>query len=334
LYVASRENVEAGPHQNQQIPQARNLLSGHRGFAIKPLAVMILAMLPWFRAEAQNRGTYPLGMSAANSGVTPGPGFTYSNQLLYYTRNISKDDDGNTLPVAGDNSVLMDLNSIVWVSDWKVLGAVYSASATLPVATNSLTSDAYGTVSAGTGLADVYLLPLILGWNGERVSARAMAGMLAPTGRFEATANDNVGNGYWSPTLASGQTVQMLRNNTLTFSMFEMYEFHTRQEGSGIHPGQNIDLDYSLLYALPSADGFQVQLGLAGYEQRQTTAKTGPRLSAAEAASRYAVNAIGFALSGTAPDHKLNLGLKYFKEFANQSTYQGYSVQFMIGIGF
>jgi len=291
-------------------------------------------MIPLFRAEAQNRGTYPLGMSAANSGVTPGSGLTYSNQLLYYSRNISKDNDGNALPVAGDNAVLMDLNSIVWVSDWKVLGAVYSASATLPVATNSLTSDTYGTVSGGTGLADAHLLPLILGWNGERVSVRAMAGILAPTGRFTATANDNVGNGYWSPTLASGQTVQMLKSKTLTFSMFEMYEFHTRQEGSRIHPGQNIDLDYSLLVALPSAEGFRVQMGLAGYEQRQTTAKTGPRLSAAESASRYAVNAIGFAVSGTAPKHKLNLGLKYFKEFANQSTYQGYSAQFMIGISF
>jgi hypothetical protein len=334
LYAASRGGAEASTRQGKRVPSARNFVPGNRRFAIKFLVVIVLVLITSLRAEAQNRGTYPLGMSAVNSGVTPGSGFTYSNQLLYYARNISKDNDGNVLPVAGDNAVLMDLNSIVWVSDWKVLGAVYSASATLPVATNSLTSDAYGTISGGTGLADAYLVPLILGWNGERVSVRAMAGILAPTGRFEATANDNVGNGYWSPTLSSGQTVQLLEGKTLTFSMFEMYEFHTRQEGTGIHPGQNIDLDYSLLFALPSAEGFRVQMGLAGYEQRQTTAKTGPSLSAAAAASRYAVNALGFAVSGTAPQHKLNLGLKYFKEFSNRSTYQGYSVQLMVGITF
>lgn len=291
-------------------------------------------MIPLFRAEAQNRGTYPLGMSAVNAGVTPESGFTYSNQLLYYSRNISKDNDGNTLQVAGDNSVLMDLNSIAWISDWKILGAVYSASATLPIATNSLTSETYGPISAGTGLADAYLVPLIFGWNGARVSVRAMAGTVAPTGRFEATANDNVGNGYWSPTLASGQTVDVLSNKILTFSMFEMYEFHTKQEGSGIHPGQNINLDYSLLVALPGAAGFRVQMGFAGYEQRQTTPKTGPMLSAAETASRYAVNALGFVVNGTVPEHGLNLGLKYFKEFANHSTYQGYSLQVMVGIIF
>jgi len=33
------------------------------------------------RAQAQNRGVYPLGMSAMNSGLTPAAGFTYSNQL-------------------------------------------------------------------------------------------------------------------------------------------------------------------------------------------------------------------------------------------------------------
>ncbi len=34
--------------------------------------------------SAQNRGVYPLGMSATNSGVTPEPGFAYVNQLLIY----------------------------------------------------------------------------------------------------------------------------------------------------------------------------------------------------------------------------------------------------------
>ena len=41
---------------------------------------MLIAARP---ARAQNRGVYPLGMSAINSGVTPESGFTYSNQLLF-----------------------------------------------------------------------------------------------------------------------------------------------------------------------------------------------------------------------------------------------------------
>src|SRR5215203_7441907 len=86
-------------------------------------------------AHAQSRGVYPLGMTAVGSGVTPDPGFTYANQLLFYSRDESKADDGSTLPASGQNAVIMDMNSFVWVSNGTMLGgARYSMVATLPVA--------------------------------------------------------------------------------------------------------------------------------------------------------------------------------------------------------
>jgi len=47
-------------------------------------------------AQAQSRGVYPLGMTAVGSGVTPDPGVTYANQLLFYSRDESKADDGSS----------------------------------------------------------------------------------------------------------------------------------------------------------------------------------------------------------------------------------------------
>lgn len=113
--------------------------------------VVMIAM----RANTQNRGVYPLGMSATNSGVTPQPGFTYVNQLLFYTRDHAKDDAGMTLPITGENSVLMDMNTLAWVSEKKFLGGVpFSAVATLPFARNDLTSETKGNISGGGGFAD------------------------------------------------------------------------------------------------------------------------------------------------------------------------------------
>src|SRR5215831_49304 len=66
-------------------------------------------------AEAQNRGVYPLGMTAIQSGVTPPSGVTYVNQLLFYSRDHAKDDAGHPLPVTGANDVLMDMNTFAWV---------------------------------------------------------------------------------------------------------------------------------------------------------------------------------------------------------------------------
>jgi hypothetical protein len=264
-------------------------------------------------AQAQNRGVYPLGMSATNSGVTPQPGFTYVNQLLFYSRDHARDGAGNTLPVTGENYVLMDLNILAWVGKKKILGgANYSASATLPLAKNSLTSDVAGRVSGGGGFADSYYLPVILGWRWERVAVRAMYGFLAPTGQFEAGASDNVGSGYWTHTLSSGQTFYLTGNKRLILSAFQMYELHTTQEGTGIHPGDTFDLDYSLMGSLPVSQDVQLQMGVVAYEQRQTTAKTGPTVSESASEERYAVNAIGLGVNSAFPKHRASVGLRYF----------------------
>lgn len=158
------------------------------------------------RIKGQKRGVYPLGMNAVNSGLMPAPGFTYTNQLLTYARDEAKANDGSTLPITGSNTVVMDLNTIAWTSTETVLGgAQYSGSATLPFAKNDLTSDLNGNLSGGAGFADSYYLPLIFGWNEERVAVRVLSGFLAPTGRFAQGANNNVGSGYWTFTESSGK---------------------------------------------------------------------------------------------------------------------------------
>ena len=291
-------------------------------------------LLTAIRAQAQNRGVYPLGMTATNSGITPPAGFTYSNQLLYYSRNQAKDDLGNTV-ATGENGVIMDMNTLTWVSkDAFLWGARYSAAATLPFARNDLTSDIHGNLSGGGGFADSYYMPFILGWSGERAAVRFIYGFLAPTGRFAAGATNNVGSGYWTHALSSGQTFYLIKNGLLTFSTFEMYEFHATQEGTEIHPGQTFDLDYSLMTSLKRTAKLQLQVGIAGYAQRQTTATTGPEITPAAEQDRYAVNSLGFAINAAFPRRKASLGMKYFKEFANRSTFQGYSLQFTGAISF
>ena len=297
-------------------------------------AVLVLhAALP---AQAQNRGVYPLGMSAVNSGITPEPGFTYSNQLLFYSRDEAKDDNGNTI-AEGTNSVIMDMNTFTWVSKetFSLLGgARYSASATLPFAKNDLTSDIHGNISGGSGFADSYYLPLILCWSWDRVAVRAMYGFLAPTGRFDANANDNVGSGYWTHTLSSGQTFYLTSDKVFTFSAFEMYEFHTTQDGTGIHPGDTFDLDYSFMATVCQTENLRLQIGWAGYEARQITAKTGPGITSTASDERYSINALGFAASVAFPKQKASVTLRFFDEFADRSTFQGYSVQVAGAISF
>ena len=57
-------------------------------------------------AWAQNRGVYPLGMSALNSGITSEPGFTYSNLFLLNSRDELRGPDG-AIVNTGQNAVMI-----------------------------------------------------------------------------------------------------------------------------------------------------------------------------------------------------------------------------------
>ena len=299
-----------------------------RVFALLAL-VEVASFVVCTPAHAQVRGVYPVGMNATNSGATPEPGFTYSNLFVFFSRDEEKGAHGEIL-ATGQNSIMMDLNSFVWVSKKEIGflgGAVFSASATLPIANNSLTSDANGALSGGGGFADSYYQPVILGWRKQRFAIRAIYGFLAPTGRFSPGANTNVGSGYWTSAVASGQTIYLNSSKTTNLSAFQMYEFHGTQEGTMVHPGQTLNLDYSLTHTFALQLGLSLQVGLAGYGQWQTTDKSGPTITPEQAAAHYKVNALGFAANVLLPDKKVSVGFKYFHEFECRSTFQGYTLQ-------
>ena len=298
------------------------------------LRIAVLVCAVYAPASAQNRGVYPLGMSAMNSGATPAVGLTYSNLFILYSREESRGEDGELL-ATGSNSVLMDMNTFVWASSKRILGgARYAASATLPFANNSLASDANGAVSGGGGFADSYYQPVILGWDKPRVGLKAIYGFLAPTGRFKVGASDNVGSGYWTHVLASGQSIYLTRDKRTAISAFQMYEVHTTQEGTDVRSGDTFSLDYSVTHTVSLTTDTQLQFGVVGYEQRQTSDKGGPSVTPDQASSRYAINSIGLAANINLPSRKTSLGLKYFDEFANRSTFQGYSLQITASVTF
>lgn len=278
------------------------------------------------RAQAQVRGVYPTGMNATNAGITSDSGFTYSNLFIFNMRDELRGPDGE-LRSTGTNAVMIDLNTFVWVSRVRMLGgAKLSATATLLFSNNSLASDTEGQLSAGGGFADSFYQPFILGWQLARVGIRAAYGVLAPTGRFDAGASDNVGSGYWTHAPSTGVTVFLDSRGTTALSAFHMYEFHTVQEGTDVHPGQTANIDYSLTRTIRVED-IHLQIGLVGYGQWQTTDTTGPTISAERRGAHYRVNAIGFASNVALPARKVSLGLKYFKEFSSRSTFQGHTLQ-------
>jgi hypothetical protein len=297
------------------------------------LSVVLSSSIGFGQTLQPVRGVYPLGMNALNSGVTPESGFTYSNLFLYYSRNQFKGANGEVV-ATGNNSVLMDLNTVVWVSEKTILcGGKLSLAATLIINNNSLTSDVVGPISGGGGFGDSYYQPFILGRQRDRTAIKVIYGFLAPTGKFRAGTNDNVGNGYWVSAFSSGQTFYLTRTKSTSLSAFQMYEIHGTQKDTNIHPGQTWNLDYSLMQNIPLHNDNRLQIGLVAYGQWQTTDTTGPT-TPEQASVHYRVTALGFASSLVLPTRKVSLSFKYFREFSNKSTFQGNSVQISSTINF
>jgi hypothetical protein len=256
---------------------------------------------------------------------------SYSNLFLFYSRDEAVGPDGE-VTATGQSSVLMDMNTIAWVSEKGLGNAKFSMAATLPIANNSLSSDLTGPISGGGGFADSFYQPAIFGWHLERADIKAAYGFLAPTGSFAAGADDNVGSGYWTHVVSSGQTFFLTKSRRTALSAFQMYEVHGSQSGTGVRPGDTMNLDISVMQSLRERGASQVQVSVVSYAAWQTSAKSGPNVTAAEAAARYRVKALGVASIVALPDRQVTLGFKYFEEFSNESTFEGNSFQISVAI--
>jgi hypothetical protein len=150
-----------------------------------------------------------------------------------------------------------------------------------------------------------------------------------------AGASNNTGSGHWTNAPTAGETFYLTKNKGTAFSGYQMYEFHTTQEGTNIHAGQTFDLDYSLTQIIPLQKDMHtlLQVGVVGYGQWQASNNSGPGVDP-QHPGHYRVNAIGGAANIILPVRKASVGFKLLKEFSNSYTVQGYSLQITGGITF
>jgi hypothetical protein len=174
-----------------------------------------------------------------------------------------------------------------------------------------------------------------MGWHLKRADIMAAYAFFAPTGKFTAGATNNTGTGHWTNAPTAGETFYLTKNKGTAFSAYEMYEFHTTQNGTNIHPGQTFDLDYSLTQILPLQKDMHtlLQVGVVGYGQWQASNNSGPVVDP-QHPGHYRVNAIGGAANVILPVRKVAVGFKLLKEFSNSYTVQGYSIQITGAITF
>jgi hypothetical protein len=187
-------------------------------------------------AQAQLNGENLLGDMGVRSGTQPEPGLYVSAIYYRYKTDTIKDGQGNRLQLdptgEGRQTINAGMPLVYYVTSKKLFGANIGMMAVLPVANGALEAPGLGlSETAGAGLSDLYVQPLQLGWHTKRADFVSGIGFFAPTGRYSAGADDNLGKGMWSYEVSGGGTVYLDSARTLSIATTAFWETHSKKDG-------------------------------------------------------------------------------------------------------
>jgi hypothetical protein len=311
------------------------------------LALLLLSgALP---LRGQQKPQWLPGQVGLNAGSVPAPGFSYTNITVNYSSGAFNGPNGSAIPVTGNYDVWAVENMFWYVPNLNVLHGNLAMYLILTPASGSLVADIQtqnpgipnlSAAGGGSGLGDLFIQPIGLGWHLKRADLQVMEGMVLPTGRFTPGASNNVGSGYFGNHLMSGETVYITKNKGTSANLFTDWEVHGGRQGTnGTNktPGQAFTMEWGLGQVLPLKKNFSqlLQLGLVGYDQWQVTANGGTvpigntnLTIPASTLPYYSVHAIGGQATYILPMKNLALYVKGYHEYTAYSHFVGTTIVF------
>lgn len=253
--------------------------------------VVMALVLGSLSGGAFAEGHYVPGIEGIRAASAPPPGTYYIGYLVHYDIDSLKvpgtDDD---MPGKNGGSVTALANRFVHMTDNKFLGADYGIEAVIPIINKDLNLNAIGYRNEETGVGDIYLAPLILGWHDERWDGLFSAGIWFDTANSGELADP--GNGYPSTMLTGGGTVYLDQDKSFSASAMMRYEFHmgdSQNPAGSYDPGDQATMEWGIGKKVTPV----LELGFVGYSQWQTTKDSG----AGASADKFSRHAIGVEAS-------------------------------------
>lgn len=233
-------------------------------------------------AHAQLNGENLLGDMGVKSATQPEPGLYVSAIYYRYFTDSIRDPTGKPIALDPSGTASQTIHAAVpllyYVTPKKVLGANVGMMAVLPIANGSLEAPGLGlSEEASTGLSDLYVMPVQLGWHFKRADAIAGVALFAPTGRHSAGASDNLGKGMWSYEVSGGGTFYLDSQRTFSLSTAAFWETHSKKDGEvRIEDVTVRDVKVGQLLTLEGGIGKSflhgaASVGVAYYAQRKLT---------------------------------------------------------------
>lgn len=291
-------------------------------------------------ASGQYLGENFHGDFGVNSGSQPPPGIFVT--LPYGEWHVDGIRDAAGEPFLSTQFQGFDLGIIVptlsVVTSRKVLGANYGFMVALPfsrIRPERVTDRGGGRY----GFADMYVVPVYLGWHTLRADFVGGYGFYAPTGKYEAGGLDNVGLGMWSHELQAGTTIHLDSAKKFSLATMAYLEMHGNKKDQDLRVGNLLTLEGGAAYNVPKIGG---AFGIGYYLQQKVSDDAGADLPVAvlRALNLYGRNRI----LGAGPDVTMGVfqrgttvgavNVRYLWSSAARSSFEGGTlwVSFTLGM--
>lgn len=205
------------------------------------------------RADETGNGHYTPGTFGYSAGIVPPErGFYYTNYQTYYEGSVLAT---KSLPIGGlvrngVKTVLFgEILNPLYVTGAKVLGGTLAATVVVPfiyldnTALSSTGSSLSITEDTNFNLGDIYVAPVVLGWDRGNFHWNVMGGIYAPVGEWKFGQLSPTGKNYWTFEPATGFTYLNPKSGW-EISTFQGVDFNTINPGTNYQSGIDYHLDW------------------------------------------------------------------------------------------
>ncbi len=217
---------------------------------------------------------YVGGYTAFASGYTPpDPGSYLTNELYYYTASVTRLAVQGRLALNVSTDIYFDTAQLTQMTALHLLGATYGFGIALPGGyvdvSGSITPPGVTRRTATSGLGDLFLMPLLLGWHRDDWYGNLALSVFAPTGQYNPAQPVSLSKHFWA--VDASMSGSWLTQSGFDLSASLGYTVNFENPDTHYRSGDVVHLDLALGQNLTRS----FKIGLAAYAVVQVSGDSG-----------------------------------------------------------
>jgi len=287
-------------------------------------SAMLLLLTTAVRADGE-LGHRVLGSVGLDAGTQPTEGLYAGDRFFHYSADRLVDRQGNPLPIKGLDinayANVIGLSGTIKPEGWPYLSAAFA----VPVAWLSTKADVPETDIGRSGLGDIFVQPLMIGWRSQRFDAVGSYNFYAPTGQLN---RRGLGQPQWSQQVSLGGTLFFDDDRGFRLSALASYNHYHKKLSIDLTRGDTVQLQGGL-----GGRFFQlVDFGVAAYALWQVADDQGTALPQAARGARERVYGLGPEIGIAIPALGAKLTARYEWDLGARSRPEGQVL--VVGLSF